>query len=69
MAERCANLETCGFFKNFNANTEVVKNGWTKLYCEDKGRSDTCERKKLKAQTGQAPADNMAPTGRMLVWH
>ena len=69
MGEKCANLEKCGFFNNYRGNTEVVKNGWVRLYCEDKMRSDTCERKKIKAQTGKPPADNMAPTGRMLMWH
>jgi hypothetical protein len=69
MAESCANIEKCGFFLNYKGNTEVVKAGWATLYCLDKGRSDTCERKKLKAATGKAPPDNMTPTGRMLMWH
>jgi len=28
--------------------------------------SEKCERKKIRKQTGKPPADNMAPTGKML---
>lgn len=66
MSEKCENLEKCGFFTNFKGNSEVVKNGWIRMYCENKETSETCERKKLKKRTGQAPADNMTPTGAML---
>ena len=56
MAEKCANLEKCGFFNNYRANTEVTKNGWIRMYCESKVRSDTCERKKIKGKNGQPAA-------------
>jgi hypothetical protein len=66
MEETCENLAKCGFFVNFKSNTEVVKNSWVRLYCESKAKSENCERKKIKRQTGKPPADNMAPTGKIL---
>lgn len=66
MKEKCELLEKCGFFKNFKGNTEVVKAGWIRLYCEDKAKSENCERKKICKKIGQPPHDNMAPTGKIL---
>ena len=66
MADKCEFLETCGFFNNYKANSEVVKQGWIQIYCEDKKKSEKCERKKVLMETGTPPADNMAPTGKML---
>jgi len=66
MLEKCPFLEKCGFFINFKGNSEVIKNGWVNLYCNDKGKSERCERKKIRQQTGKPPADNMAPNGQML---
>ncbi len=64
--EKCELLDTCGFFLNFRGNSEVVKQGWIRMYCQDKEKSERCERKKYRKRTGQAPPDNMAPTGKML---
>ncbi len=66
MADKCEFLETCGFFNNYKANSEVVKQGWIQIYCEDKKKSERCERRKILKETGIPPADNMAPTGKML---
>ncbi len=66
MSEPCENLEKCGFFLNFKGNSEVVKKGWVKMFCESKEKSEKCERKKIKKQTGKPPADNMSPSGKML---
>lgn len=66
MAEKCEFLDRCGFFLNYKGNTEVVKQGWIALYCEDKQKSERCERKKVRQATGQPPQDNMAPTGTLL---
>jgi hypothetical protein len=63
MAEKCELLEKCGFFQNFKLNSDVVKNGWISLYCEDQVKAEKCERKKIRKATGKPPADNMAPTG------
>ena len=66
MSEYCENLEKCGFFKNFKGNTEVIKNSWIRMFCQDIQRSLNCKRKEIKKQTGNPPADNMAPTGKLL---
>jgi hypothetical protein len=66
MSEPCENLSSCPFFKEFKGNPDVVKNRWIKLFCEDKSKSEHCERKKLKKATGKAPPASMAPTGRIL---
>lgn len=66
MAESCELLEKCGFFKNFKGNSEVVKNGWIRMYCSDKIKSETCKRKEIRKTTGKPPEDNMAPTGKLI---
>jgi hypothetical protein len=66
MAEACENLISCPFFKEFKGNAEVVKNRWIKMFCEDKNKSEHCERKKTKRATGIAPPASMAPTGKIL---
>lgn len=64
--EHCELLEKCGFFLNFKGNTEVARNGWINLFCQNKERSAKCERKKIRAQTGNPPVDNMAPNGHLI---
>ncbi|OQC47101.1 MAG: hypothetical protein BWX58_01717 [Deltaproteobacteria bacterium ADurb.Bin026] len=66
MSEKCELLNTCGFFINFRGNTEVVKQGWIKMFCESKEKSEKCKRKEIRKQTGKPPVDNMTPTGKML---
>ena len=66
MAEACEFLDKCGFFLNYSGSTEVIREGWVKLYCEDKKKSDLCERKRIRNATGQPPADNVCPTGKVL---
>ena len=61
----CELLAKCGFFNNY-CKSEAVSNGFVKLYCKDKAKSDTCERKKYRMKHGTPPPDNMAPTGKML---
>ena len=67
MPEPCEFLDKCGFFLNYRGNTEVVKQGWIRLFCEDQVKSEQCARKKVRKQTGQPPADNMSPTGDLLI--
>jgi hypothetical protein len=50
MAEQCEYLEKCGFFLNY----------------EDREKARQCERRKIREQSGQPPADNMCPTGKLL---
>ncbi|MCK4893122.1 MAG: hypothetical protein KAT07_04100 [Calditrichia bacterium] len=64
--EKCELLEKCGFFLNYKGNTEVVINSWIRMFCENKEKSNKCKRKQIRKQTGKAPEDNMAPTGKLL---
>jgi hypothetical protein len=66
MNHQCENLEECGFFINFKGNSEVAKNGWIRIFCENLERSELCERKIFKMKNRQIPPDNMAPTGTLL---
>ncbi len=66
MEDRCELLEKCGFFNNFQANSEVVKQGWIRMFCQSKERSEKCQRKKIRRETGTPPVDNMAPTGEII---
>jgi|WetSurMetagenome_2_1015567.scaffolds.fasta_scaffold88429_3 hypothetical protein len=66
MSENCENLVNCSFFNVYNGNSEVVKNGWVRIFCNDKNKSVNCHRKQLKKKTGSPPPPNMAPTGKML---
>lgn len=63
---KCEMLNSCGFFINFKGNSEVVKQGWIRLYCESDQKSEKCERKKIRREKGQPPPDNMAPNGEMI---
>jgi hypothetical protein len=67
MSEKCEMLESCGFFANYKGNTETIKEGWIKMFCHDRARSEFCERKKHRKRTGEPPADNMSPSGRFLL--
>ena len=66
MPERCELLNKCGFFLNFKGNSEVVKQGWIRTFCESKEKSKKCKRKEIRRTTGKPPKDNMAPTGKLL---
>lgn len=66
MQDSCEHLSKCGFFINFKGNSEVIKNGWIRMFCENKEKSDNCERKKFKQKNGKPPVDNMTPTGILL---
>ena len=63
---KCDRLEICGFFQEFQGNSEVIKEAWLISYCNDLDSSNTCMRKKYFNEHGVAPAINMSPTGRML---
>ena len=66
MSEQCDRIEKCGFFLNYEGNSEVLKRGWIKMFCVSLERSAQCKRKQVFLTTGQPPPDNMAPTGKML---
>lgn len=62
----CQFLSTCGFFNNFQGNTEVVKQGWVSIYCKDEEKSNKCVRKAYRQEHGTPPVNNMSPTGKMI---
>ncbi len=64
--EKCDRIEKCGFFLNFEGNSEVLRQGWIKMFCASSEASAECRRKAIFLATGHAPPDNMAPTGKML---
>ena len=66
MNNQCENLEICGFFINFKEHSEVVKNAWIRIFCENLEMSELCERKIFKKKNGRIPPDNMAPTGKLM---
>ncbi len=66
MSEKCELLQKCGFFLNYNSNSEVVTQGWIRIFCENQEKSKRCIRKKIRKHTGKPPPDNMTPTGKML---
>lgn len=66
MSDRCERIEKCGFFLNYEGNSEVIKQGWINMFCTNAESSDQCTRKAAFLRTGLAPPDNMAPTGKLL---
>ncbi len=68
MSEYCEKLEKCGFFHNFKGNSEVVTEGWIKKFCENQEKSKKCERKKYSKANAKPPAENMTPTGKIIIF-
>lgn len=66
MNDKCEFLDSCGFFKHFTSNLEVNKQGWIKLYCENRENSELCERRKIRIATGFPPVENMTPIGSFI---
>ncbi|MFC1766573.1 hypothetical protein ACFL6U_31410 [Planctomycetota bacterium] len=66
MAECCELLENCGFFLHYRGQSDVVKHCWIDMFCESEQGYEVCARKAIREQTGEAPADNLTPTGVLL---
>ena len=64
--EPCEFLDTCPFFKKYQGNLEVIKQGWINLYCKNKKKSEECARKKYRKEKGVPPPPNMTPIGTYL---
>lgn len=62
----CDLIDKCGFFIKYSKNSEVIKQGWIAMFCHDLEKAKNCQRKKIRDQTGQPPADNMTPLGKIL---
>jgi hypothetical protein len=63
---RCELINTCGFFINFGKNSETLKQGWLRNFCENQERSLLCKRRLIREKTGKPPVDNMTPMGKIL---
>ncbi|PIE97771.1 MAG: hypothetical protein CR988_06340 [Treponema sp.] len=66
MNDKCENLEKCPFFLSFAGNSEVVKNGWISLFCNDIEKSKRCKRKQYRITNNAMPPVSMTPTGVIL---
>jgi hypothetical protein len=66
MTDQCEHLDKCGFFQNFKGNPLVVQQGWIRMYCSSKVKSDKCKRKEILKETSVSPPDNMTPTGVLI---
>lgn len=60
--KECPNLPNCGFVKKYHDSKSLAVKGFIVLYCKSDKQSE-CKRKEYKAQTGQAPPDDMLPGG------
>ncbi len=65
MKGKCELIDKCSYFNIYSKNSKSQE-AWTRLFCMDKKKSEKCERKKIRNQTGEPPLDNMTPTGEML---
>jgi len=62
----CEKLVKCPFFEKFKEDEEVVKNGWIRMFCCSKDKSESCERKKYFKANGESPPPNMTPKGTFI---
>ncbi len=61
----CANLAGCGFVKKYGESKSLAVKGFVNLYCKGEKQNE-CKRKEHKQKTGQAPPDEMMPSGGMM---
>lgn len=59
---KCVYIEKCPFFNNIIL-PDMAKDILINKYCL--GEFEKCERKKIR-DTGSAPADNLAPDGKII---
>lgn len=61
MPETCEFLDECGFFLNFKSNSEVLKQGWVRMFCENKKnlkmRAENSQKRERKAAGRQHGPD------------
>lgn len=65
MAQECELLATCGFFKKYQTTKDLACKGFISQYCKGP-KMDQCKRKEYRKVHGQAPSDDMMPTGLMI---
>jgi hypothetical protein len=66
MSEECNLLGTCGFFKKHQATKNLACRGFIKQFCKGP-ELEQCKRKEYRRIHGTPPADDMMPSGQMVV--
>lgn len=61
----CELLEKCGFFKKYQETKDLACKGFIREYCNG-SRMSECKRKKYREEHGEAPSDDMMPSGHMM---
>ena len=62
MAHECEKLKTCGFFRKYGEVKDLACRGFINQYCKG-DKMDQCKRKEYSRNHGEAPSDDMMPTG------
>jgi hypothetical protein len=65
MNRKCDLLDDCGYFRRYQDHRSEAIDVWKKLFCMDMNYSKKCKRKQIFRETGEAPPDNMSPTGEL----
>lgn len=66
MDKKCDLINECAYFQLYEEQRSMAIDVWKKLFCLDINKSEKCERKKIRKETGEPPPDNMSPTGELL---
>jgi len=66
MDKNCNLINECAYFRIYEEQRSMAIDVWKKLFCMDINKSEKCERKKMRKETGEPPPDNMSPTGELL---
>jgi len=66
MDKKCDLINECSYFQIYEGQRSMAIDVWKKLFCLDINKSEKCERKKIRKETGGLPPDNMSPTGELL---
>ena len=62
MSQECEKLTMCGFFKKYGEVKDLACRGFINQYCKG-DKMNECKRKEYSKKHGQAPSDEMMPTG------
>ena len=62
MSHECEKLTTCGFFRKYGEVKDLACRGFINQYCKG-DKMDLCKRKEYSRKHGEAPSDDMMPTG------
>ena len=65
MPQECEKLTMCGFFKKYGEVKDLACRGFINQYCLG-DKMNECKRKEYSKKHGQAPSDDMMPTGHKI---